>query len=112
VSTGESLVLLCCVLIVNLILIYLLCYVCRSWIDSTFDGMSKQRLVNQVLDNMCRLHYPGVVTLPSGRRGLATTWDHYQSTSDGDFETAQGAMSHDFWISIFFMHGFFFIILV
>jgi hypothetical protein len=81
--------------------------VCWSWIDSTFDGTSKQRQVNQVLGNLCRLYYPGVVTLPSGRRELTTIWDHYQYALDGDYGTTQGAVSHDFWVSIFFMHGFF-----
>jgi hypothetical protein len=40
---------------------------CKSWIDSGFDGILRQRLVNQILGNLCRLHYPGMVTLPNGR---------------------------------------------
>jgi hypothetical protein len=50
---------------------------CRSWIDYEFDGTSRQRLVNQVLGNLCHLHYPGMVTLPSGQRVIATTWEHF-----------------------------------
>jgi hypothetical protein len=91
---------------------YWLCYVCRFCIDSTFDGTSKQRLVNHVLGNLCRIHYPGVVTLPSGRQELATTWDNYQYAPNGDYRAAQGTVSHDFWVSIFFMLGFFIITLM
>jgi hypothetical protein len=81
---------------------------CRSWIDYSFEGDSRQRLVNQVLGNLVHLHHPGVVTQPeNGHRELATTWDHYRFTPDGDYGTAQGAVSYDFWVSIFSMHGFF-----
>jgi hypothetical protein len=87
--------------------------VCRYWIDYSFDGTSKQRLVNKVLGNLVRLPYPGLVTLPgNGHRELATTWDHYRYAPDGDYEIAQEAVSHDFWVNIFSMYGFFFITLV
>jgi hypothetical protein len=87
--------------------------VCRSWIDYSFEGDLRQRLVNQVLDNMVRLHHPGVVTLPgNGRQELATTWVHCHFATDGYYGTTQGAVSHDFWVSIFFMYEFFFITLV
>jgi hypothetical protein len=82
---------------------------CRSWIDYGFDGTSRQRLVNQILGNLCHLHYPGMVTLASGQRVIATTWEHFQFAHDGDYGTAQGAVSHDFWVSFFFIPGFFFI---
>jgi hypothetical protein len=60
-----------------------------------------------------RLHFPGVVTLlGNGRRVVATIWDHYPYASDGDYGTGQGAVSHDFWVSIISMHAFFFITLV
>jgi hypothetical protein len=82
--------------------------VCRSWIENSFHGMSTQRLVNLVLGNLVRLHYPGVVTLPrNGRRVLATTWYDYQFAPDGDYVTAHGVVSHDFWVSIFSIHYFF-----
>jgi hypothetical protein len=68
-ATGESLVLLCFVLIANLILIYGLCYVCSNWVDYSFQGDKRQRLVNQVLGNMVHLHHLGVVTLPGNGRG-------------------------------------------
>jgi hypothetical protein len=86
--------------------------VCRYWIDSSFDGTSKQRLVNQVLVNLVHFHFPRVVRLSSGRWELTTTWKHNRFASDGDYETTQGAMSHDFCISIFSMHGFLFVTLV
>jgi hypothetical protein len=63
-------------------------YMCRSWIDSVFDGTSKQRLVNQVLGNMCRLHYPGMVTLSSGEHEITTTCEHFWYAPNGDYETA------------------------
>jgi hypothetical protein len=113
VVMGESLILLCCVLIVNLILIYSLCYVCRSWIDYSFDRTSRQRLVNWVLGNLVCLHYPRLVTLPEhGHRVLATTWDQYRFAPNGDYKTAQGVVLHDFEVSIFSMHDFFFSTLV
>jgi hypothetical protein len=60
----------------------------RPWIDSGFDGTSKQRLVNQVLGNLCHLHYPGMVTLPSDEREIVTAWEHFQYALDGDYGTA------------------------
>jgi hypothetical protein len=64
----------------------------------------RQRLVNQVLGNLIRLHHPGVVTMPeNGRRELTTTWEHYRFAPDGSYGTAQGAVAHDFWVSIFFI---------
>jgi hypothetical protein len=69
--------------------------------------------VNQVLGNLVHLHHPCVVTLPeNGHRALATTWDHCRFAPDGDYGTTQGVVSHDFWVSIFSMHDFFFIALV
>jgi hypothetical protein len=47
--------------------------ICRSWIDSGFDRTSRKRLVNQVLGNPCCLHYPGMMTLPSGKQEITTT---------------------------------------
>jgi hypothetical protein len=33
---------------------------------------------------------------------LTTTWEHYRFTPDGSYGTTQGAVAHDFWVSIFF----------
>jgi hypothetical protein len=66
---------------------------CRFWIDSRFDGTSRQRLVNQVLGNLCRLHYPGMVTLlGTGEREITTSCEHYQFAPDGDYGTTQGVV--------------------
>jgi hypothetical protein len=71
--------------------------VCRSWVDYSFDGISRQILLNQVLGNLIRLHHLGVVTLlKNGRRVLATSWDHCWFALDEDYGTAQAAVSHDF----------------
>jgi hypothetical protein len=69
--------------------------------------------VNQVLGNLVHLHHPDVMTLTvNGRRELTTTWEHYRFAIDGNYGTTQGAVTHDFWGSIFSMHSFFFITLV
>jgi hypothetical protein len=79
-----------------------------SWVDYSFEGNERQRLVNQMLSNLVHLHHLGVVTLPgNGRHELATTWEHYQFTPDGSYGTAQGAVVHDFWVSIFSIYYFF-----
>jgi hypothetical protein len=33
-----------------------------SWLDTSFDGRGHHRQVNQILGNLLRLHYPGLVT--------------------------------------------------
>jgi hypothetical protein len=49
-----------------------------------------------------------VGTMPGNdRRELVTTWEHYRFAPDGSYGTAQGAVAHDFWVSIFsyfFLH--------
>jgi hypothetical protein len=103
-------ILLCFVLIEKLILVYWVCYVCRSRVDYSIEGNERQSLVNQVLGNLVRLHHPGVVTLPgNGHRELTTTWEHYWFTPDGSYRTAQEAVVHNFSVSIFSMYYFFFI---
>jgi hypothetical protein len=65
-----------------------------------------------VLDNLVRLHHPGVVTLPgNGRWELTTTWEHYWFAPDGSYGNAQGAVAHNFWVSIFCIHDFFSLLL-
>jgi hypothetical protein len=76
-------------------------------LTTTLKGM-RQRLVNQVLGNLVRLHHPGVVTLPGNDcQELTTTWEHYRFTPDGSYRTAQGAVAHDFWVSVFSIYFFF-----
>jgi hypothetical protein len=48
-----------------------------------------------------------MVTLPSGQREITTTWEHFRFAPDGDYGTTQGVVSHDFWVSFFFICGFF-----
>jgi hypothetical protein len=75
----------------NFNLLTFLC-ICKSWIDSAFDGTSKQTLINQVLGNLCHLHYPRMVTLPSDKRQITTTWEHFRYAPNGDYETAQSSV--------------------
>ena len=57
---------------------HLIC-VCRSWFDSSFDGVGHHRQVNQVLGNLVRHHWPGVVTDPgSGEVIPVTQWEHFK----------------------------------
>jgi hypothetical protein len=65
-----------------------------------------------MLGSLVCLHYLGVMTLLSDHRGLTTTWYHYQYAPDGGYRTVQGAVSLDFWVSIFSMQNFFFITVV
>jgi hypothetical protein len=66
-----------------------------------------------VLGNLVHLYHQGVVTLPgNGHRELATIWEHYRFALDGSYKNAQGAVTHDFWVSIFCMYDFFFITLM
>jgi hypothetical protein len=37
----------------------------------------------------------------NGRRELAATWEHYRFAPDGSYGTAQGAVVHELWVSIF-----------
>jgi hypothetical protein len=81
---------------------------CRFWIDYSFEGDSRERLVNQVLGNLVPLHHPGVVTLlRNDHLEFTTIWHHYRFAPDGDYGTVQGAVVHDFWVGFFFMHDFF-----
>jgi hypothetical protein len=59
-------------------------------------GSSRQRLVNQVLGNLCRPPYLGMVTLPNGWQEISITWKHVWFDLDGDYGTAKGVVSHDF----------------
>jgi hypothetical protein len=43
----------------------------------------------------------------NSRHELATTWEHYRFAPAGSHGTAQGAVAHDFLVSIFFIYFFF-----
>jgi hypothetical protein len=58
--------------------LFLHCFVLIGlWIDDSFTCTRHYRQVNMVLGNLVRLHWPGLVTLPSGESVPATTWEHY-----------------------------------
>ena len=71
---------------------------CRSWIDENFTGTGHYRLVNQVLGNLCRLHWPDLVTMPSGERVPATTWEHYKYGVSREFGDTQAVVWDAFWV--------------
>jgi hypothetical protein len=48
------------------------------WINDSFTGIGHYRQVNMVLGNLVRLHWPGLVTLPSGESVPVTPWEHYR----------------------------------
>jgi hypothetical protein len=68
---------LCLIVIESYVFISTLFSVCKTWIDDSFIGTGHYRQVNMVLGNLVRLHWPGLVTLPSGESFPATTWKHY-----------------------------------
>jgi hypothetical protein len=39
------------------------------WLDTSFDGRGHHMQVNQILGNLLRLHYPGVVMRGAGHSG-------------------------------------------
>jgi hypothetical protein len=54
--------------------------------------------VNQILDNLIHLHYPGLVT-KGGRTEPVTTWHDYARVQDARHGNAQGVVRHAFWVS-------------
>jgi hypothetical protein len=67
---------LCLIVIGSYVFISTLFSVCSTWIDDSFKGTRYYMQVNMVLGNLVRLHWPSLVTLPSGESVLATTWEH------------------------------------
>jgi hypothetical protein len=59
-----------------------------SWLDTGFDKRGHHRQVKQILGNLLRLHYPGLVT-KSGRSEPATTWRDYAHAPDARYGNAQ-----------------------
>jgi hypothetical protein len=59
-----------------------LCLLCfNSWQDTSWDGRGHHRQVNQILGNLIRLHYRGLVT-KGGHSEHVTTWRHYARAPD------------------------------
>jgi len=71
---------------------------CSSWDDSGFDVRGHHRQVNYVLGNLCRLHYPGLVTGEQGELIVVLNWDQYRLAPNADHLNAQGAVWSDFWV--------------
>jgi hypothetical protein len=72
--------------------------VCSTWIDDSFTGTEHYRQVNMVLSNLVRLHWPGLVTLPTGESVPATTWEHYRYGVCRTFSNAQALVWDAFWV--------------
>ena len=53
-----------------------------------------------VLGNLVRLHWPGLVTLPSGESVPATTWEHYRYGVCRTFGNIQALVWDAFWVLI------------
>jgi hypothetical protein len=71
----------------------------NSLLDTSFDGRGHHRQVNQILGNLLRLHYPGLVMKGGGHSEPATTWRDYARAPDAGYENTQGVMRHTFWVS-------------
>ncbi|KAL5647682.1 hypothetical protein ACJX0J_042037, partial [Zea mays] len=69
----------------------------KTSIDDSFTGTGHYRQVNMVLGNLVRLHWPGLVTLPSGESVPATTWEHYRYGVCRTFGNTQALVWDAFW---------------
>lgn len=69
----------------------------KTWIDDSFTGIGHYRQVNMVLGNLVRLHWPGLVTLPTGESVPATTWEHYRYGVCRTFGNTQALVWDAFW---------------
>jgi hypothetical protein len=56
----------------------------NSWLDTSWDERGHRRQVNQILGNLIRLHYPGLV-MKGGRSEPATTWRDYTCAPDARY---------------------------
>jgi hypothetical protein len=70
-------------------------------LDTSFEGGAKHyRMVNQILGNLLRLHWPGLVTHPdSGEEVPCLRWDMFCYHFDSRYQHAQGAVWNGFWMS-------------
>jgi hypothetical protein len=69
------------------------------WLDTSFDGRGHHRQVKQVLGNLLRLHYPGIVMMGAGHCEPITTWHDYAHAPDAIYGNAQRIMRNTFWVS-------------
>jgi hypothetical protein len=89
---------LCSFFILYMMLTFLCLLPFSSWLDTSFDGRGHHRQVNQILGNLLRLHYPGLVT-KGGHSEPATTWRDYARAPNAIYGNAQGVVRHAFWVS-------------
>jgi hypothetical protein len=51
-----------------------------------------------VLGNLVRLHWPGLVNLPSGESVPTTTWEHYRYGVSRTFGNTHALVWDAFWV--------------
>jgi hypothetical protein len=85
--------------ILYMMLIFLSLLSFSSWLDTSFHRRGHHRQVDQVLGNLLRLHYPGIVMKCVGRSEPAITWRDYTRAPYAIYGNAQGVMRNTFWIS-------------
>jgi hypothetical protein len=73
---------------------YLLSF--SSWLDTNFDKRGHYRQVNQVFDNLLRLHYSGIVMKGPGHSEPVTTCRDYARAPDARYGNAQGVVRNAF----------------
>jgi hypothetical protein len=76
-----------------------------SWLDTSWDGRGHRRQVNQILGNLIRLHYSGLVA-KGGHSKPTTTWRDYARAPDARHGNVQGVMRHTFWVSSYMFINF------
>jgi hypothetical protein len=89
---------LCLIVIESYVFISTLFSTCRTWIDGSFTGTGHYRHVNMVHDNLVRLHWPGLMTLPNGKSVPATTWEHYLYGVCRTFGNTHALVWDAFWV--------------
>jgi hypothetical protein len=92
-----------------LILLYIIymtwipCFLsCNQWDDTSFNGRSHHRHVNQVLGNLCHLQNPRTVTDSKGVAVPCTSWSHFALAPHATYGTAQDAVKHEFSVRVLF----------
>jgi hypothetical protein len=88
----------CLIVITSYVFICTLFCACTTWIDDSFIGTGHYTQVNLVLGNLVRLHWCGLMTLPSGESVPATTWEHYRYGVCRTFGNTQALVWDAFWV--------------
>jgi hypothetical protein len=69
------------------------------WVDTMFEGTSHKRQVNALLGSLVHLHYPGEVTRSDDTCSPTTCLADYALSPNTAYETAQGVVWSNFWVS-------------